>query len=175
MHSQPSQSFLDRALAIAASENLVEDAAAAIRKGANPNYIDAHGFTAALYFADYGNVDGVAMVFTLTLEKTNASPPTYGQTSPASQTLQTNRHGVSPAILLAQRGDIVGVLRLAALDPKVLAQPIFNHLQPNTGITTGDVVALLRSGVVVDDKFETTMRKLGFSTLEMFRCLDEAV
>lgn len=174
MHSQPSQSFLDRALAIAASENLVDDAAAAIRKGANPNYIDAHGFTAALYFADYGNVDGVAMVFALTLEQTSTSAPAYGQLTPASQTLQINRHGVSPAILLARRGDVAGVLRLAALDPKVLGQPIINHLQPNTGITAADVTALLRSGFVVDDKFEATMRKLGFSTLEMFRCLDEA-
>ena len=161
----PSQSFVNRAMAIAASENIMEDVATAIEMGADPTFVDEHGMTAAMYFADYGNVDGVVMVYNLAVEKRGT--PGMGYHSSASQPLQLNKHKVSPVILFARRGDVDAVLKLAAMEPKVLEQPVMNNLQPMTGITIEKVVALLEAGFVTDDKFAVNMMAFGITTSQL--------
>ena len=161
----PSQTFVNRAMAIAASENIMEDVATAIDMGADPTFVDEHGMTAAMYFADYGNVDGVVMVYNMAVEKRGT--PGMGYHSSASQTLQLNKHKVSPVILFARRGDVDAVLKLAAMEPKVLEQPVMNNLQPMTGITIEKVVALLEAGFVTDDKFAVNMMAFGITTSQL--------
>lgn len=168
----PSQSFLNRAMTIAASENIMDDVANAINMGADPTYVDEHGFTAALYFADYGNVDGVIMVYTMARDKLNGSFPSPSNTP--SQTLAVNKHKVSPVILFAQRGDVDALLKLAALEPKVLEQPVMNNLLPMTGITIDNVVALLEAGFVTDDKFAINMLQFGITTSQLLARLGQA-
>ena len=176
MHSQPSQTFLNRAMAIAASENLMDDVASAINKGADPTYMDDFGYTPAMYFAEFGNVNGIIMVYNMALAK-DGTPGSYNHSDAATKTLKVDhRRSVSPAILLAHRGDVAGLLRLAAVEPKIMAQPVMANLrQADKPLTLQQVTSLLKSGFTVDDKFEAVMRKLGFSTLDTLRAMDDSI
>lgn len=172
--SNPSKTFANQALALAAANCNVDDARKALQMGADPNFVDMHGFTAALYFADYGCPEGVYMVLEEAVAQDAAAPVYPVSSKSASQVLQINKHKVSAPLLFIRRGDVATVLKLAELDPSILGQPIINELQPGLGFSQADVVSLIKAGFVTDARLSVTLVTLGLTLSSVLNDVENA-
>ena len=168
-----SKAFANQALALAASECNIDDARKALQMGAEPNFVDSQGFTAALYFADYGCAEGVYMVFE-EAQKKDAEVIGYPPSRSAQQVLQVNKHKVSAPLLFIRRGDVATVLKLAEMDPSILSQPILNELKPDLGFSKADVVSLIKAGFVTDARLSAILSTLSLSLSSILEDLEEA-